>query len=143
MKIPNIEEEFSQRFLSGPRYTLDQTLMSSGAPLFVQEEVVASTHPLDVLLRSIFVKKKITKEYFSQQCRKYAIEVMGLMSSAANTPGSNLIRALKQGNISWMRFFEALAVLNLSIEDMSIKLSSINGEVETINLLESLEKYKA
>lgn len=141
MKIPEISEEFRERFLNGPKCTAAQLAMTAGSPLFLPEEVLATNHELDILLRSVFVRKQISKEYFSQQCRRYAIEVMGFLSTQANTPGSNLIRALKIGNITIQRFNEALQILNFNIVEMKLTVTDANGVQETFSTTDAYDKF--
>ncbi len=141
MKIPELSQEYRERFLNGPKCTPLQIEMSAGSPLFSREEVLESRHEDDILLRSIFVEYNISKEWFSQQCRKYAIEVLGLLPSQANTPGSNLIRALKTGNISNQRYNEALRVLNYSIVDQSVTIRDPEGNVKTFTVQDAYKKY--
>ncbi len=141
MKIPEISEEFKERFLNGPRCTAAELERSAGMALFTEDEVLATSHELDILLRSVFVRKRISKEHFAQQCRRYAIEVMGLMSAQANTPGSNLMRALKMGNITIQRFNEALQVLNFTISEATVTLADTDGKQETFSVRDAYERY--
>ncbi len=141
MKIPEISQEFRERFLNGPRCSPLQLEMSAGTPLFVREEVLETRHDCDILLRSVFVEYNVSKEWFSAQCRKYAIEVLGLLPSQANTPGSNLIRALKTGNISNQRYAEALRILNYTVVNQSVTIRDIEGKVKTFTVDDAYKKY--
>lgn len=136
MKIPNLEDEFKNAF-SGSIVSVDEVLKTSGRPIFTIDDVRAVSTPLDRILRMVFVKNRVTYEYFNQCCRKYAIEVLHSHQTQINSVGSNIVRTLQKGNISHGRFFEALVdVLGYKLIDLKITFQSDQGEM----LVESLSQ---
>lgn len=142
-KIADIDKLARQRLYGCPVVsTVEDTQMTSGTPMFTEDDIHRTQDghacsELDILLRSIFVKKRISKEYFNGKCREYALG-MNLLPSQANTAGSNLVRTLNSGNITISRFFEALQVLGWSLLDLQVKVKTVTGSVETYNIQDAV-----
>jgi len=140
MRIPSIDESFSNMF-AGPKVDVDEALRTSGTPLFTEADVRESRSFLDRILRLIFVRKRITREYFSGRCRKYALEVLNEHSTKIDSTGSNLTRALQKGNITINRAEEAtLKVLGYRLEDVVVTLVDEQGKKETFSLMEAFQQ---
>lgn len=132
--IADIDKEARKRLYGAPIITtVEDARMSSGVPLFTEEDVHKTQHCLDILLRSMFVQKRISREYFNAKCREKALE-QGYLPSQANTSGSNLVRTLIAGNITISRFLEALQVLDLTLSDMTVTVSSPQGRNEMFGI---------
>ena len=131
MVIPVIDESVRERLYGAPTVaSVDTVLMSSGTQLFSEESIYETQHPLDIVLRTIFVEKRISKEYFAAKCREYALR-KGYQPLQANTEGSNLVRTLQQGGITINRFLQTLSVLNLTLTDLQVSFRTTDGTEET------------
>ena len=138
--IADIDKEARKRLYGAPVITtVEDARMSSGVPLFTEEDVHKTQHCLDILLRSMFVQKRISREYFNAKCREKALE-QGYLPSQANTSGSNLVRTLIAGNITISRFLEALQVLDLTLSDMTVTVSSQQGKSELFGIQDTVNK---
>ncbi len=138
--IADIDKEARKRLYGAPVITtVEDARMSSGVPLFTEEDVHKTQHCLDILLRSMFVQKRISREYFNAKCREKALE-QGYLPSQANTSGSNLVRTLIAGNITISRFLEALQVLDLTLSDMTVTVSSQQGKRELFGIQDTVDK---
>lgn len=140
LTIADIDKEARKRLYGAPQVaTTEDARMSSGIPLFTEEDVHKTQHCLDIILRSMFVKKRISREYFNAKCREKAIGE-GYLPTQATTTGSNLVRTLVNGNISIGRFLETLQVLNLSLADMSVKIKSSQGNDELFGIQDTVSQ---
>jgi len=140
MNIPDINSQFEGMFAI-PVANVEDALRRSGTPVFVAADIAESENFLDRFLRMIFVRKRITNEYLATRCRNYAINVLNIHPTKANSPGSNLLRALKKGDISQKRFNEALiSVLGYRIEDMEFVSISERGERDVYRLFDPIDK---
>ena len=138
--IADIDKDARKRLYGAPVITtVEDARMSSGVPLFTEEDVHKTQHCLDILLRSMFVQKRISREYFNAKCREKALE-QGYLPSQANTSGSNLVRTLIAGNITISRFLEALQVLDLTLSDMTVTVSSQQGKSELFGIQDTVDK---
>ena len=139
--IEDIDKEARKRLYGASQVsTAEDARMSSGVPLFTEDDVHKTQHCLDIILRSMFVKKKISREYFNAKCREKAIGE-GYLPYQATTSGSNLVRTLLQGNISINRFLETLQVLGLSLADMSVKVKGPRDNGELFGIQETVDKF--
>mgnify|MGYP003294518467 CR=1 FL=1 len=139
-KIADIDDLARQRLYGAPQVNVvDDARMSSGIPLFTEKDVHETQHCLDIILRSMFVKKRISREYFNAKCREKAME-QGYLPTQATTTGSNLVRTLVNGNITISRFLEALQVLDLTLADMSVKVKSTKGADEMFGIQDTVSK---
>lgn len=86
-----------------------------GTPLFNDDDpIVHSTHPLDQVLMDIVKKMNITDEYFTEKYKDYALRFKGYHIIQTSNNKSNLLKALKSGNITMKRFLEVNRVLDLT-----------------------------
>ena len=135
--IADIDETMKKRLYGAPEVkTVDEARMCSGTPLFTEHDVRdAKNNFLDVLIRSMLVKKKVSREYFNAKCREY-YQGLGCLSTQANTNGSNLVRTLILGNLTWNRFAETLSVLGWELSDLTVTVRSSSKADETFGLQE-------
>lgn len=138
MKKPSPESSsiITQEFddLTGSLLTPDETeqLKLCGEPLFTEEEMNATCDHLVHMFRQLCVVEHITKEYFDEKYRRYAITVLGKTPQAASNNKSNIIKMLKRGDkISWKKFIELTElVLGLKPEMISIVFSNVKDKEE-------------
>ena len=98
--IADIDKETRKRLYGQQTVsTVEDAQMSAGSPMFTEEDVRSTQHCLDIILRSVFVSKRISKDFFSAKCHEYALS-QGTLPIQANTFGSNLMRTLVKGNIT-------------------------------------------
>lgn len=136
-KIEDIDAETKKRLYGAPDVkTVDEARMSSGTPLFTDKDVRdAKNNFLDILIRGMLVKNNVSREYFNAKCREY-YQGLGCLSTQANTNGSNLVRTLILGNLTWNRFTETLAVLGWEFADVTVTVKSSSKSDETFSLQE-------
>lgn len=133
-KIADIDKMTRERLYGAKVVTsIEDSLMSSGTPLFDESKIYETNHFLDIVLRTIFVEKRISKEYFSAKCREYALK-RGYQPLQANTEGSNLVRTLQAGGITINRFTQTLKVLGLTMTDLQVSFTGANGAEETYSV---------
>lgn len=139
IKIADIDKETRKLLYGAPQVkTVDDAMMSSGAPMFTESDIHVTQHCLDIILRSIFVKKRITREYFNSKCREKALQ-SGCLPQQANTPGSNLIRTIIAGNITMNRFIEVLKMLDWTLADMSVTIKTSGGSEDLFGVLDTVQ----
>lgn len=139
--IADIDKEARKRLYGAPPVaSVEDARMSSGVPLFTEADIHATQHCLDIILRSMFVQKRISREYFNAKCREKALGE-GYLPTQANTSGSNLVRTLIAGNITISRFLEALQVLDLTLSDMTVTVRPRHGESELFGIQETIDKF--
>jgi hypothetical protein len=122
--------------------TLKDVLRGTGTPMFTTDQVFATSHFLDHLIRGIFVKLGVSKEDFNEMYARYTVEVLGLPKANANHNKGNLTKPLRNGNISPMVFQRTLAVLKLYLTDVSISVIDTDGEETTFRLSEFKEECR-
>lgn len=138
MKKPSPESSsiITQNFddLTGSLLPPDEVekLKLSGDLLFTEEEMNATCDHLVHMFRQLCVVEHITKNYFDQKYRHYAITVLGKTPQAASNNKSNIIKMLKRGDkISWKKFIELTElVLGLKPEMISIVFSNVKDKEE-------------
>jgi len=97
-------------------------LKSTGDPLFTEEELRQAIHPLDRLVRRICVERNITTDYFREKHDRQCAYMLGMLPEQAQNKRSNLLKALKQGDITMKRFLEMVCfVLELDIKNMIVE----------------------
>jgi len=135
--IADIDAETKKRLYGSPEVkTVDEARMCSGTPLFVDKDVYdAKNNFLDIMIRNMLVKRKVSREYFNAKCREY-YQGLGCLSTQANTNGSNLVRTLILGNLTWNRFTETLAVLGWELSNLTVTVKSSSKVDETFGLQE-------
>ena len=137
--IADIDKETRKRLYGQQKVsTVEDAQMSAGSPMFTEEDVHSTQHCLDIILRSVFVSKRISKDFFSAKCHEYALS-QGPLPLQANTFGSNLMRTLVKGNITINRFLEALNVLGMTLADMQVTVKSSHGADEKFSVQETAD----
>lgn len=138
--IADIDAETKKRLYGAPEVkTVDEARMSSGTPLFTEKDIYdAKNNFLDIMIRSMLVKKNVSREYFNAKCREY-YQSLGCLSVQANTNGSNLVRTLILGNLTWNRFTETLSVLGWELSNLTVTVKSSSKADETFGLQEIMD----
>lgn len=113
---------------------LDQVekLKQEGPPLFTREEMNATCDFLVHVFRQLCVDEHISKRYFDEKYRHYAVTVLGKTPQAASNNKSNIIKMLKKGDkISWKKFLELThLVLGLKPEMVSMIFKRVKSKEE-------------
>ena len=75
--IADIDKETRKRLYGQQTVsTVEDAQMSAGSPMFTEEDVRSTQHCLDIILRSVFVSKRISKDFFSGTCpdEKFSVQ---------------------------------------------------------------------
>lgn len=109
-----------------------ELLKTEGEPLFTEKEMNASCDLLVHTFRRLCVEQHVSREYFEEKYKRYAITVLGKTPQAAANNRANIIKMLKRGDkISWKKFIELTElVLGLKPETISIVFSSVMNKEE-------------
>lgn len=99
--------------------TSQVTLGSPSDDLFTKEEILATGDKLDALLRKHCVKNKITVQEFYDRFMSDA-ESQKLPMNKRQWTYTNLLRAIKAGNVTKGTFERTLQVLGFRIEDLLV-----------------------
>lgn len=125
-EIASIAKEFNKSLSALKDLPVPIDNDTSGIPIFNEEDVEKSRNKLDVLLRLLFVKYRVTRLRFARQFQKYAISVLSIPVMHINSQRENFLRAIRDGNITWNKFESVLAVI------LGLKMSKIT--IECVNL---------
>ena len=108
----------------------EELLKQIGEPLFSEEDVNATCDLLVHAFRQLCAKENITKEYFAEKYKRYAITVLGKTPQSAANNRANIEKMLKRGDrISWKKFLELTQlVLGLKPELISITFSNMKDQ---------------
>lgn len=104
-----------------------------GEALLTEIDINKSKNYLDVLLRKLLVRNKITKTQFNDAIVEYNDQVGTHPARTSNTIG-NLRKSIHIGNISFKKFLETLRIFNYRITNMKISLINPDGEEYDITL---------
>ncbi len=136
-----IREIFSQTFAHTKKPDELEQLKYVGEQMFKPEEVNATNHPLDKLLRQYFVDNHISEEYFAEKFKLYALKELGMHPTQASNNRSNLTKALKAGYITFRRFMEVICmVLGNTIDSMTFVIVDDEGDSQTLSCVETNDK---
>ena len=101
---------------------------TSGIPIFQEEDVNNSSNKLDVLLRMLFVRYRVTRLRFAKQFQKFAVSFLRIPVMHINSQRENFLRAVRDGNVTWNKFESVLAViLGLRIVKITIECETLDG----------------
>lgn len=103
----NIFQEFED--MSGTLLPIDKVeqLRQEGTPLFTEKDVGATSDIILSMFRRLCVQEHITKEYFDEKYKQYAILVLGKTPQSAMNNKANIVKELKKGEkLSSRRFME-------------------------------------
>ena len=101
---------------------------TSGIPIFHEEDVSNSLNKLDVLLRMLFVRYRVTRLRFAKQFQKFAVSLLRIPVMHINSQRENFLRAVRDVNVTWNKFESVLAViLGLRIVKITIECETLDG----------------
>ncbi|MBR1987407.1 MAG: hypothetical protein IKA36_00045 [Clostridia bacterium] len=136
-----IRDIFSQTFANTKKPDELEQLKYVGEQMFRPEEVNATNHQLDRLLRQYFVDNHISEEYFAEKFKLYALKELGMHPTQASNNRSNLTKALKAGHITFRRFLEVICmVLGNTIDSMTFVITDDDGKSQTLSCAETNDK---
>ncbi len=111
-----------------------ESLKENGTPLFSPDDpIMASTHPLDKILLKLVKKLNVTEEYFTEKYKDYALRCKGYHIIQTSNNKSNLLKALKSGQITIKRFLEMSRILGLTPTRYRFEFEC-NGEPVNVEL---------
>lgn len=101
-----------------------------GEPMFNEDDIISTPHPLMKLLRGIFFIRNITLECFSSRIRLYAAQVLGLTPAKVNSQRGNALKHLKYNDELTYRKFNQFfcGVLGYTIKDITVTIITDDGE---------------
>lgn len=100
-----------------------------GNPMVTPKDIKTCKNYLDVIVRTIFIENKISKEEFKEVVIAYA-DTLGIHpSKTANMVGS-MKKSICDGNISYKRFVQTLKMLGMDITDITVTTISKHGVQE-------------
>lgn len=110
-----------------------------GTPLFLPKDVGRSAGLLDHMIRFIMVDSEVTGDYFTGMHRKYASIALGVVKERVAQHKTNLLKALRKGNITFKVFAATLRVLGYSVEDIVFHLTSEDGTKYVVSLSQAIK----
>jgi hypothetical protein len=123
----SLRRSFISRF-KAPSKTEYEILKDQGEPLFTKEQLAESPGSLDRILRRICIENNISKAYFMEKYKEYAINKRGMFPSQAANNRTNLLKALYKGNITYKLMMTVLDhVLGFKLDDMKLVIKTSNG----------------
>ena len=136
-----IREIFTQTLANTKKPDELEQLKYVGEQLFKPEEINATNHQLDKILRQYFVDNHISEEYFTEKYKLYALKELGMHPTQASNNRSNLTKALKAGHITFKRFLEVICmVLGNTIDSMTFIFVDNDGHSQTFSVSETNDK---
>ena len=132
MRIPSDESEslrtsYLYRFKT-PTKDKYELLKQQGEPLFTREQLEESTWCLDKMLRKICIENRVSKPYFMEKYKDYAINKRGMYPTQAANNRANLIKALYKGNITYKLMITVLDhVLGFELDDLTLVVKTKTG----------------
>ena len=112
----------------------DEDLLHQGEPIFTEQDLQGSRNELDLLIRKLFIKKKITTGFFTLRHAHYARTKLGLLESQVGNNKGNLLRPLRAGNITYKVFRNTLLALGFDITEIKMKLRAPDGTIVDISI---------
>lgn len=136
-----INDIFTARFENMQPVDELEQLKHHGDPLFTElDPVFRSSWLLDRMLVKICEENHITEAYFAEKYKLYALKVLGMHPTQASNNRSNLLKALKAGNITFKRFLEVVCkVLAFNIEQVVFEVVEPTGIKQAFSLKEKKE----
>ena len=133
-----IKDIFAKTLANTTKVDELEQLKLAGTPMFTDDEINATSWPLDRLIRRLCVENNITEEYFNERYKIYAMKELGMHPAQASNNRSNLTKALKAGNITYKRFLEvACMVLGFTVENMVFEFADREGNVQKLEFRET------
>jgi hypothetical protein len=131
-----LEEQFFNRFknkqiLKDIVNKIDKT----GTPMFTEQDVYITTHPLARLLRIIFVDNHITKEYFDKAHAEYSKKygfTDELTAVTINSNKNNLLTAISKPRITFNVFEQIMTIIfGYKLCNMTCTFETPEGEFKS------------
>lgn len=136
--MANIDDQFKQ-VMSTP---VNKSIYKRGTPLFKPEDVDKTPFFLDKLVRALFVRKEVTKEYFTACYHKYARDTLGMPVEQRNSGKDNLLKAIQKGRMTQRTFQRTMKVLDYSIYDIEVDVYQANGSPEALRLTDLIHQNR-
>ena len=135
-KAGSLRTSFVTRF-KAPTKDKYSLLKQQGEPLFTTDQLAEATWCLDKILRKACIENNISKPYFMEKYKEYAINKWGMFPTQAANNRANLIKALYKGGITYKLMITVLDhVLGFKLEDMTMVIKTPKGR-KTYGLKES------
>lgn len=133
-----INDIFTARFENMQPVDELEQLKHHGDPLFTEnDDVYKSSWLLDRLLVKICQENHITETYFAEKYKMYGLKILGMHPTQASNNRSNLLKALKAGNITFKRFLEVVCkVLAFNIDQVIFEVIEPTGNKQAFSLKE-------
>jgi hypothetical protein len=136
--LSRIKENFMNKISSITSSDELESLKRVGDLIFTEEDINATSWPLDRLLRQLFVENNITDAYFDAKYEIYSYVKLGLDKTKASNNRSNILKAIRKGRITYTKFLEVVSsILGYSISNMMYVFDDPVGGTHTIELKEN------
>ncbi len=132
MKLPDeksgsLRTSFVARF-TAPSEDKYELLKQQGEPLFTKEQLESATWCLDKILRKACIENNISKPYFMEKYKDYAINKRGMFPTQAANNRANLVKALYKGGITYKLMITVLDhVLGFELDNMTMVIKTPDG----------------
>ena len=135
-EIAKIAAEFKQSVATLKDLPVPIDNDTSGIPIFTEESIKnPDNNILDIALRTLFVKYRITRLMFTRQFNRYAVSLLHIPELMVNAQRENHLRAIKNGSITLQMFTKVLlAVLGMRIGLMTLELLKFDGGKVTVTI---------
>lgn len=128
MRPRSLRNSFVAKF-SAPSEDKYDLLKQQGEPLFTEEQLSEATWCLDKILRKVCIENNISRAYFMEKYKNYAINKRGMFPTQAANNRANTLKSLYKGNITYKLLLTVLDhVLGFELEDMSMVINTNNGK---------------
>lgn len=117
--------------------------LKNGTPIFTKEHILESSHPLDIILRSLFVRENITAEYFARAFMIHGLKYRQLDVAKSAQNKSNALDAIRKGGITIKRFDGIIRdVLGYETDDMVVTFKKDNKKI-TVSVADAVKDASA
>lgn len=126
--IPSIAKAFNDSLSALKSLPVPIDNDTSGIPIFNDEDVDRSVNKLDVILRLLFVRYRVTRLRFARQFQKYAVSRLLISEMNINSQRENYLRSIRDGCITWNKFESVLEViLGLILTSCTFEFRTLDG----------------
>lgn len=123
----SLRRSFVSKFES-PSNAKYELLKLQGEPLFTKEQLLEAPGSLDRILRRICIENNISKAYFMEKYKEYAINKRGMFPTQAANNRANMLKALYKGDITYKLMITVLDhVLGFELDDMTMVVKTQKG----------------
>jgi len=124
-------EDFSQEFLKRFSGALPKiSNLEIGKPIFTNEDVNRSPHPIDRILRRICVDRGLTKELWLTKSFEYSLNVQGMLPDQARNKANNSFKAILKVQVTLQNFNYFIKVLGFTGGTFTYRPVDEQGNVE-------------